>query len=75
MNKIKKTEFDNFTDGLYDLIFEETAKYISDCVGSDDWGEELHNAHGITMWNAVAKIAKDPVSSSKGLSNPTKSDI
>jgi len=26
---------------------------------SDDWGEELHNAHGITMWNAVAKIAKD----------------
>ena len=59
MNKIKTTEFDAFTDGLYDLIFEETAKYISDCVGSDDWGEELHNAHGITMWNAVAKIAKD----------------
>ena len=41
------------------MIFEETAKYISDCVGSEDWGEELHNAHGITMWNAVAKIAKD----------------
>ena len=59
MNKIKTTEFDAFTDGLYDLIFEETAKYISDCIGSEDWGEELHNAHGITMWNAVAKIATD----------------
>ena len=59
MNKMKKTEFDNFTDRLYDVIFEETAKYVSDCVGGDDWGEELHNAHGITMWNAVAKIAKD----------------
>ena len=59
MNKIKKTEFDAFTDHLYDVIFEETAKYISDCVGSGDWGEELHNAHGTTMWNAVAKIAED----------------
>ena len=59
MNKIKNTEFNTFTDHLYDVIFNETAKYISDCVGSGDWGEELHNVHGIIMWNAVAKIAKD----------------
>jgi len=55
----KTTEFEAFTDGLYDVIFEETSKYISDCVGSEYWGEELHNMHGLTMWNAVAKIAKD----------------
>ena len=59
MSKLKNTEFDNFTDRLYDVIFEETSKYLSDVVGGDDWGEELHNAHGIIMWNAVAKIAKD----------------
>ena len=59
MNKIKKTEFDNFTDGLYDVIFQETANYLRDCIGSEGWAEELHNAHGIIMFNAVAKIAKD----------------
>ncbi len=59
MNKIKNTEFNAFTYHLYDLIFEETAKYFSDCIGSEDWGEELNNAHGIIMRNAVAKIAKD----------------
>lgn len=57
MSKLKTTEFEAFTDGLYDVIFEETSKYLSDCIGSEDWGEELHNAHGIVMWNAVAKIA------------------
>ena len=59
MSKIKNTEFDGFTDGLYDVIFEETSKYLSDCIGSEDWGEELHNAHGIVMWNAIVKIATD----------------
>jgi len=58
MNKIKNTEFEAFTDGLYDLIFQETANYLRDCIGSG-WGEELHETHGIIMWNAVAKIAKD----------------
>ncbi len=58
-NKTQQTEFNNFVDGLYDIVFQETANYLSDCVGSDGWGEELHDAHGIIMWNAVAKIAKD----------------
>lgn len=59
MSKIKKTEFEALTDGLYDVIFEETSKYLSDCIGSEDWGEELHNVHGIIMCNAVAQIARD----------------
>ena len=59
MNKIKNTEFDNFTENLRDMIFEQTSEYLSDCVGSEDWGEELWDVHGRIMWNAVAKIAKD----------------
>jgi hypothetical protein len=53
-----KTEFDNFTDHLYGVIFEETANYVSDCIGSDGWGEELHETHGIIMFNAVKALAK-----------------
>lgn len=59
MSKIKNTEFEHFTEHLKDVIFEQTSEYLTDVTGCEDWGEELHNAHGIVMWNAVAKIAKD----------------
>jgi hypothetical protein len=52
-------EFENFTEHLKNVIFEETSKYLTDVIGREDWGEELHNAHGIIMWNAIVKIAKD----------------
>ena len=55
---MKKTEFDNFTDHLYDVIFQETVNYLSDCIGSDGWGEELHEAHGVIMYNAIETLAK-----------------
>ena len=55
---MKKTEFDNFTDHLYNVIFEETVNYVSDCIGDDAWGEELHIAHGVIMFNAVKALAK-----------------
>jgi hypothetical protein len=55
---MKKTKFDNFTDHLYDVVFQETANYVSDCIGSDDWGEELHETHGIIMYNAIEALAK-----------------
>ena len=58
MNKIKQTEFNNFTDHLYDVIFQETSNYLSDCIGSDGWGEELHETHGVIMYNAVKALAK-----------------
>ena len=58
-NKTQQTEFNNFVDDLYDVVFQKTADYLSDCVGSDAWGEELHETHGTIMYNAVAKIAKD----------------
>jgi len=57
-NKTKQTEFNNFTDHLYDVVFQETANYVSDCIGEDDWGEELHETHGVIMYNAVKALAK-----------------
>ena len=54
---MRKTEFENFTNHLYDVIFEETAKYLTDCVG-EGWGEELHEAHEIIMYNVVKAISK-----------------
>ena len=51
-------EFNNFTDHLCDIIFEETSEYLSDCVGRNDWGEELHETHGIIMHNAIESLAK-----------------
>ena len=57
-NKIKQTEFNNFVDHLYDKVFQETADYLSYCIGTDEWGEELHEAHGTIMYNAVEALAK-----------------
>ena len=57
-NKIKQTEFDSFVDHLYDKVFQETADYLSDCVGTSFWAEELHETHGIIMYNAVKSLAK-----------------
>jgi len=58
MSKIKHTEFDGFTDHLHDVIFQQTADYLSGCVGTSEWGEELHAAHGLIMYNAVKSMAK-----------------
>jgi len=55
---MRKTEFYNFTDHLYDVIFQETANYMGNCIGSNGWGEELHETHGIIMYNAVEALAK-----------------
>lgn len=57
-NKIQQTEFNNFVDHLYDKVFQETADYLSDCIGTDEWGEELHETHGTIMYNAVEALAK-----------------
>ena len=57
-NKTKQTEFDTFVDHLYDKIFQESADYLSNCIGEDCWGEELHETHGIIMYNAIKELAK-----------------
>jgi hypothetical protein len=57
--KMKTTEFDNFTDHLYDVIFQETCNYISDCIGSDGWGEEYHELHGDIMFRVVERMYND----------------
>lgn len=57
-NKTKQTEFNNFVDHIYDVVFQETANYVSDCIGSDAWFEELHETHGIIMYNAIEALAK-----------------
>ncbi len=51
-------EFENFKDYLHDIIFQKTSEYLSDCVGTNDWGEELHEAHGLIMYNVVKAISK-----------------
>jgi hypothetical protein len=53
------SEFKNFTNHLQDKIFEETSIYLSDVIGSYEWGEEAHEVHGTIMWNAVEAIAKE----------------
>ena len=58
MRTIKQTEFENFTDHLYDVIFQESVEYLSNCVGTSDWGEELHEAHGLIMYNAIESLSK-----------------
>ena len=57
-NKTQQTEFNNFVDDLYDVVFQKTADYLSDCVGESFWGEELHETHGIIMHNAIKELAK-----------------
>ena len=51
-------EFENFKEYLHDIIFQQTSEYLSDCVGTNDWGEELHEAHGLIMYNVVKAIGK-----------------
>jgi len=51
-------EFKNFTDHIQDVIFQETSEYLSGCVGTDDWGEELYEAHGLIMYNVVKAISE-----------------
>ena len=58
-NKTQQTEFNNFVDHLYDKVFQETANYVSDVVGTDGWGEGLHEVHGLIMYNAVEAVAKE----------------
>ena len=54
--------FNNFVDRLQDKIFEETSLYLNDVMGYDhrcgEWDEELHQVHGVIMWNAVVAVAK-----------------
>ncbi|MGB2264684.1 MAG: hypothetical protein ACPH3C_05820 [Glaciecola sp.] len=57
-NKTQQTEFDTFVDHLYDKVFQESADYVSDVVGTSEWGEELHEVHGLIMYNAVKSLAK-----------------
>jgi len=58
-NKTQQTEFNNFVDHLYDVVFQETANYVSDCIGEDCWGEiVLYKTHGVIMSNAVKALAK-----------------
>lgn len=51
-----KNNFNSLVDNAYDLLFEETCEYISDFVGNDKWGEELHNLHGEIMYNLIVEL-------------------
>jgi len=51
-------EFENFTDHIQELIFQQTSAYLTDVLGTEDWSEELHGAHGLLMYNVVKAISK-----------------
>ncbi len=51
-------EFENFTDHMQDVIFQQTSAYLTDVLGTEDWSEELHGAHGLLMYNVVKAISK-----------------
>ena len=58
-----KSEFENFTSHLQDKIFEETSTYLSNVIGTKDWGmygmpNIGHAIHGIIMHNAIKAIAE-----------------
>ena len=54
-----KTHFEKFSDELFDVIFQETCEYMSDVIGTKEWGEEKHDLHGEILYRVVEKIYKD----------------
>ncbi len=54
--ELKFTEFEHFMDHLQDMVFQETCNYLSDCFGTANWGEELHEAHGILLQRGVREL-------------------
>lgn len=44
---------------VYDSIFQQTCDYLSDMLGTDQWGEEKHDLHGDIMYRVVEKIYND----------------
>ncbi len=43
---------------MQDVIFQQTSMYLTDVLGTEDWGEEVHGAHGLIMYNVVKAIVK-----------------
>ena len=54
-----KSNFEEFSDQMFDIIFQHLCDYMSDILGTDGWGEEYHELHGDIMFRVVEKIYKD----------------
>lgn len=48
--------FEAMSNRVYDSIFEQTCDYLSDMLGTDQWGEEKHDLHGEILYSVVEKI-------------------
>jgi len=51
--------FEAMSNRVYDSIFEQTCDYLSDMLGTDQWGEEKHDLHGEILYSVVEKIWED----------------
>lgn len=54
-----KTSFEKFSDAMFDVIFQETCNYVSDVLGTEEWGEDYHELHGDILYRVVEKLYKD----------------
>lgn len=53
------TNFNEFTQKMFDGLFQHTADYVSDLLGTENWGEEYHDLHGDIMFRVVESLYKD----------------
>jgi hypothetical protein len=51
--------FEAMSNRVYDSIFQQTCDYLSDMLGTDQWGEEKHDLHGEILYSVVEKIWED----------------
>lgn len=53
------TSFEKFSREMFDILFQHSCDYVSDMLGTSDWGEEKHDLHGEILYSVVEKIWED----------------
>jgi len=53
------TNFEKFSREMFDVLFQHSCDYVSDMLGTSDWGEEKHDLHGEILYSVVEKIWED----------------
>ena len=54
-----KSKFEEFSDQMFDVIFQHSCDYVSDILGTSESGEEYHDLHGDIMYRLVEKMYND----------------
>ena len=53
------TPFEKFSRDVFDVIFQHSCDYVSDVLGTDEWGEDYHDLHGDILYRVVEKMYND----------------